>query len=147
MRHESCTPTVRNRNAAEVTPLLDASHCTAIYMLAVVFLAWALEVTVPQISRPRNGGSNGGTRDVGACSCNSRQLLHQSSRPDYRSLYVLLEMTRGHVLKYKIAFALRRASKIIRGLKQRMSETERYAVAEHVVSHLQEHGDPWRLSD
>jgi len=70
MRHESCTPTlVRNRNAAEVTPLLDATHCTAILfagMLAVVFLAWALEVTVPQISRPRNGGSNGGTRDVGA---------------------------------------------------------------------------------
>jgi len=43
-------------------------------------------------------------------SCNSRQPLHQSSRPDYRSLYVLLEMTRGDVLRYKIAFALRRAS-------------------------------------
>ncbi len=56
-------------------------------------------------------------------------------------------MTRGDVLKYRIAFALRRASKIIRGLRQGLSEAERHAVAEHVVSQLQEHGDPWHLTD
>ena len=54
-------------------------------------------------------------------------------------------MTRGDVLKYKIAFALRRAGKIIRG--QGLTEAERYAVAEHIVSQLQEHGDPWGLSN
>ena len=56
-------------------------------------------------------------------------------------------MTRGDALKYKIVFALRRASKIIRGLRQGLSEVERYAFAEHVVAQLQELGDPWRLSD
>ncbi len=56
-------------------------------------------------------------------------------------------MTRGDVLKYKIAFALRQATKIIRGLRQGLTEAERYAVAEQVVLQLQEHGDPWRLTD
>jgi hypothetical protein len=56
-------------------------------------------------------------------------------------------MTRGDVFKYKIAFALRQSSKIIRGLRQGLTEAKRIAVAEHVVSELQEHGDPWHLAD
>jgi hypothetical protein len=56
-------------------------------------------------------------------------------------------MTRGDVLSSAIAFALRRARKIIRGLKEGLTEDERYAVADHVVSQLKEHGDPWHLSD
>jgi hypothetical protein len=56
-------------------------------------------------------------------------------------------MTRGDILRYRIAFALSRASKIIRGLKQGLSETERYAVADHVVAQLKERGDPWNLSE
>ena len=56
-------------------------------------------------------------------------------------------MTRGDVLRYAIAFALRRARKIVRGLKEALTEDERYAVAEHVVSQLKEHGDPWQLSE
>lgn len=56
-------------------------------------------------------------------------------------------MTRGDILKYKIAFALSRAAKIVRGLKQALTEDERYAVAEHVVDQLKQHGDPWRLSE
>jgi hypothetical protein len=50
-------------------------------------------------------------------------------------------------LKYAIAFALRGASKVVRGLKQGLTETERYAVADHVVSQFKARGDPWRLSD
>jgi hypothetical protein len=56
-------------------------------------------------------------------------------------------MTRGAVLKYAIAFALRGASKVVRGLKQGLTETERYAVADHVVCQLKERGDPWHLGD
>jgi len=56
-------------------------------------------------------------------------------------------MTRGDMLRYAIAFALRRARKIVRGLKEGLTEDERYAVADHVVSQLQERGDPWRLSE
>ncbi len=56
-------------------------------------------------------------------------------------------MTRGDVLRYRIAFALIRASKIVRGFRQALTEDERYAVADHVVSQLKENGDPWRLSD
>ena len=56
-------------------------------------------------------------------------------------------MTRGDVLRYSIAFALHRAAKIVRGLRQGLSEDERYAVADHVVSQLKERGDPWHLGD
>ncbi len=48
--------------------VMDAAHWTAILtagMLAVVFLVWALEVTVPQIGRAANGGANDETQDVG----------------------------------------------------------------------------------
>jgi hypothetical protein len=56
-------------------------------------------------------------------------------------------MTRGDVLLAAIAFALRRARKIIRGLKEGLTEDERYAVADHVVSQLKERGDPWGLNE
>jgi hypothetical protein len=55
-------------------------------------------------------------------------------------------MTRGDVLRYRIAFALSRAAKIVRGLRQAVTKAERYAVADHVVEQLKERGDPWQLS-
>jgi hypothetical protein len=51
------------------------------------------------------------------------------------------------VLRYRIAFALRRAAKIVRGLKLALTEDERFAVAGDVVDQLKKDGDPWRLSD
>jgi hypothetical protein len=56
-------------------------------------------------------------------------------------------MTRGQVLRYAVAFALRRSRKIVRGLKQEITEHERFAVADHVVDQLNQRGDPWRLND
>ncbi len=56
-------------------------------------------------------------------------------------------MTRGDVLRYNLAFALRRVSKIVRGLRQGLTEAERYAVADHVVTQLKQRGDPWHLSE
>ena len=56
-------------------------------------------------------------------------------------------MTKGEVLRYRIAFALSRASKIVRGLKQELNEGERYAVADHVVRQLKERGYPWHLNE
>ncbi len=56
-------------------------------------------------------------------------------------------MTRGDILRYSIAFALRRAAKIVRGLREGLSEDERYEVADHVVAQLKERGDPWGLDD
>jgi hypothetical protein len=56
-------------------------------------------------------------------------------------------MTRGDVLRYRLAFALSRAAKIVRGLRQGLTEDERYAVADHVVAQLKDSGDPWRLAD
>ncbi len=58
----------------------------------------------------------------------------------------LLAMTRGDMLRYAIAFALMRARKIVRGLKDGLTEDERHAVADHVVRQLRERGDPWGLS-
>ena len=46
-----------------------------------------------------------------------------------------------------VAFALRGTSKVVRGLKQGLTEKERYAVADHVVCLLKERGDPWHLGD
>jgi hypothetical protein len=64
------------------------------------------------------------------------------------SCYVLsVRVTRGDVLRYGIAFALRRARKIVRGFKEALTEDERYAVADHVVSQRKEHGDPRKLSE
>jgi hypothetical protein len=39
------------------------------------------------------------------------------------------------------------ARKIIRGFKEGLTEDERFAVADHVVSQLKQHGDPWELSE
>ena len=50
-------------------------------------------------------------------------------------------MTKGEVLKYAIALALRRSRKLIRGLKEGLTEEERYAVADHAVAQLKERGD------
>ena len=47
-------------------------------------------------------------------------------------------MTKGEV-GYAIAFPLRRSRKIIRGLKEGLTEEERFTVADHV--------DPWRLNE
>jgi hypothetical protein len=53
-----------------LTPLLDAAHWTAVVfagMLAVVFLAWALELTAPQSGRAETNGTNdasGGQPDL-----------------------------------------------------------------------------------
>ncbi len=55
-------------------------------------------------------------------------------------------MTRGDVLRHNLAFALSRASKIVRGLRQGLTEAERYAVADHVTQ-LKQRGDPWHLSE
>jgi hypothetical protein len=55
-------------------------------------------------------------------------------------------MTKGEVLRYAIA-ALRRSRKIIRGLKEGLTEEERYAVADRTVAQLKERGDPWRLNE
>jgi hypothetical protein len=46
-----------------------------------------------------------------------------------------------------IAFALQGARKLVHGLRQGLSEGERYLVAEDVVRRLHQHGDPWRLSE
>jgi len=54
--------------------------------------------------------------------------------------------TRGD-LRFAIAFSLRRARKLVRGLRQGLTEDERYLVADDVVQNLQQHGDPWRLSE
>jgi hypothetical protein len=56
-------------------------------------------------------------------------------------------MTRGEVLRYAVAYALRRSRKIIRGLKEGLTEEERFAVADHTVAQLKERGDPWRLNE
>ena len=55
--------------------------------------------------------------------------------------------TRGDMLRFAIAFALMRARKLVRGLRQGLSEAERYRVADDVVHRLKQHGDPWRLSE
>jgi hypothetical protein len=58
-----------------------------------------------------------------------------------------LEMTRGEVLRYAIAFALRRSRKIIRGLKDGLTEEE--DTLSPITSSLssKDRGDPWRLNE
>ena len=51
------------------------------------------------------------------------------------------------MLRFAVAFALRGARKLVRGLRQGLSEEERFRVADDVVARLQAHGDPWRLGD
>ncbi len=51
------------------------------------------------------------------------------------------------MLRFAIAFALRGARKLVRGLRQGLTEQERFRVADDVVDRLQQNGDPWRLSE
>ncbi len=53
----------------------------------------------------------------------------------------------GDLLRFAIAFALRGASRLVRGLRQGLTEEERYRVADEVVDRLQQHSDVWRLSE
>jgi hypothetical protein len=46
-----------------------------------------------------------------------------------------------------LTFALRGARKLVRGLRQELTEEERYRVANDIVLRLKQHGDPWRLSE
>ncbi len=55
--------------------------------------------------------------------------------------------TRADQLRFAIAYALIKARKVVRGLRQGLTEDERYEVADAVVCRLKEHGDPWRLSE
>jgi hypothetical protein len=55
--------------------------------------------------------------------------------------------THADQLRFAIAFALLKASKVVRGLRRGLTEDERYAVADAVVWRLQDHGDPWQLSE
>ena len=52
--------------------------------------------------------------------------------------------TRGDMLSFAIAFASR---KLVRGLREELTEEERYRVADDVVHQLKQYGDPWRLSE
>jgi hypothetical protein len=52
---------------------------------------------------------------------------HPRSEPDIRSLCSDDRMTRGDLLRYAIAYSLIHARKIVRGLRQRFTEEERYA--------------------
>lgn len=55
--------------------------------------------------------------------------------------------TRGDMLRFAVAFALRGARKIVRGLKKGLTEEERYAVADRTVEELKRYGDPWGLNE
>jgi hypothetical protein len=55
--------------------------------------------------------------------------------------------TRGEVLADAISFALIRARKVVRGLKQGLTNEERRAVADGTVYELKKHGDPWKLDE
>ena len=54
--------------------------------------------------------------------------------------------SRADVLRFAIASALMKALKIAWGLRQGLTERERYAVADDVVRRLQERGDFWKRS-
>jgi hypothetical protein len=57
------------------------------------------------------------------------------------------ECAPADLLSFAIAFALRGARKLVRGLREELTEEERYRVADDVVHRLKQHGDPWRLSE
>ena len=50
--------------------------------------------------------------------------------------------TRGELLIFAIAFALRGARKLVRGLHHELTEEERYRVADDFAHRLKRHGDP-----
>jgi hypothetical protein len=55
--------------------------------------------------------------------------------------------TRGDRLAFAISFALIRAVKIVRGLRQGLTNDERHAVADDAVKEMKKYGDPWRLGE
>jgi hypothetical protein len=56
--------------------------------------------------------------------------------------------TRGDLLKYALADALKRAAKIVRGLRAGLTVSEREAVAEQAVAEIRSlPDDPWKLKD
>lgn len=55
--------------------------------------------------------------------------------------------TRGDLLRFSIAYALIGARKVVRGLRQGLTEQERYEVADAAVRRIEAHGDPWRLNE
>ena len=55
--------------------------------------------------------------------------------------------TRGDRLAFAISFALIRAVKLVRGLRQGLTNDERHAVADDAVQEMKKYGDPWRLSE
>jgi len=59
-------------------------------------------------------------------------------------MFSLFMRTRGDMLSFAIAFALRGARKLVRGLREELTEEERYRVANDVMHRLKQHGDPAR---
>jgi len=56
--------------------------------------------------------------------------------------------TRGDLLRGELAFALAKAVKIVRGLRQGLTRDEREAVADHVVRQIAAKPcDPWKLNE
>lgn len=53
--------------------------------------------------------------------------------------------TKADQLRLAVAYALRDAR--VQGRKGALTEADRYAVADHVVTRLREHGDPWGLDE
>ena len=98
---------------------------------------------------PRHPRSRRDRRASNRASCKPREwtalgvpfLWRSNVEPE------LLHVQCPLALLYAIAFALRRSRKIIRGLKEGLTEEERYAVADHAVAQLKERGDPWRLNE
>jgi len=55
---------------------------------------------------------------------------------------------RGDLLKYALAGALKRAAKIVRGLRAGLTVSEREAVAEQAVTEIRNlPNDPWKLNE
>ena len=51
------------------------------------------------------------------------------------------------MLRFAIAYALRGARKLVRGLRRGLDEEERFRIADDVVDRLKRHGDPWQLAE
>jgi len=54
--------------------------------------------------------------------------------------------TRGDLLSFATQVCVRPLARM-RGLREELTEEERYRVADDVVHRLKQHGDPWRLSE
>jgi hypothetical protein len=80
-------------------------------------------------------------------SCDNAALARRAIDNDVPCLFLSWMHTRGDLLSFAIAYALRGARKLVRGLREELTEEERYRVADDVVHRLKQHGDPWRLSD